>query len=682
MLKRASTATHCFFLESAGLRRVLLPIVGCMLLALAPPGAVAASVSDSSKPLHPPLQLPSTRIDASKGAGACNQARSLARAWNEQLLAAIRIDAPRPTVHARNLFHVSLAMYDVWAAFDPLAQPHQVDESIAAAGQGDGARDIALSYAVYRLLLNRFAGSPAQATAYANFASCMQALGLDTGNTTISGNSAAAIGNRVAAAIIAFGLQDGANQQGSYLDPVPFFPVNSPMLVSQPGTGGLVDVNAWQPLIPPGAPGVQSFLTSHWQDVVPFAIARSAPGVLYRDPGAPPKLGGVGDAIVKTDIVNLIRYSSQLTPLDSELINISPRLVGNNPLGTGSGSGHPINPTTGQPYPDNLVKRGDWSRVLSEFWADGPRSSTPPGHWNEIANEVSDHPATVQRLGGQGPLLGNLEWDVKLYFALNGALHDNAIATWEVKRGYGASRPITLIREMATLGQSSDPGASHYHPDGLPLEAGLIEVITTASSAPGERHAHLAGHLGEIAVRSWAGHPALPASQFGGVAWVLGESWLPYQQRNFVTPPFPGYTSGHSGFSRAAAEVLTAFTGSAYFPGGLGEARAATDGQGFQLAFEFGPSEPMSLQWATYYDAADEAGISRLYGGIHPAYDDFPGRVIGHHMGLAAIERARALFGASAAEAHSVPGPGVPLLLLLGLGLLLHGSQRLRGRAA
>ena len=47
--------------------------------------------------------------------------------------------------------------------------------------------------------------------------------------------------------------------------------------------------------------------------------------------------------------------------------------------------------------------------------------------------------------------------------------------------------------------------------------------------------------------------------------------WVPYQRKTFVTPPFAGFTSGHSTFSRAAAEVLTRFTGAPYFPGGLGE---------------------------------------------------------------------------------------------------------------
>ncbi len=49
-----------------------------------------------------------------------------------------------------------------------------------------------------------------------------------------------------------------------------------------------------------------------------------------------------------------------------------------------------VNPYTGQPYQPELVRRGDFCRVISEFWADGPRSTAPPGHWNEIRNEVTD----------------------------------------------------------------------------------------------------------------------------------------------------------------------------------------------------------------------------------------------------------------------------------------------------
>ncbi|MBK8067498.1 MAG: vanadium-dependent haloperoxidase [Rhodanobacteraceae bacterium] len=635
------------------------PRAACAIFLFLGAAAIAAPVS----------LPPSTRADLPESL-ACSGERSVARMWNEQLLAAIRIDAPRPTVHARNLFHVSAAIYDAFAAYDPLALPVYADESPAAAGRPAGDQPVAISYAAYRMLLNRFAGSPGQSTSFARFDACMGELGLDTSNTTTSGSSPAAVGNRIAAAIIARGLQDGSNQQGSYVDPVPFFPTNAPMLVQLPGTGGLVDINAWQPLIPPGAPGVQTFLTSHWRQVEPFAIQRPAPGQPYVSLAPPPRLGGAGDAQLRADIVEVIRASSLLTPANTALLNHSPRVRGNHPVGTNDGSGHAVNPVTGQPYADNFVLLGDYARVVSEFWADGPRSSTPPGHWNEIANAVSDHPALARRFRGSGPVLARLDWDVKLYLALNAALHDVAIATWETKFLGNASRPITLIREMASLGQSSDPALPAYHANGLPLVPGLIELVTAESSAPGQRHAHLAASVGRIAILAWAGHPPQPASQAGGVAWILGDRWIPYQARAFVTPPFPGYTSGHSGFSRGAAEVLADFTGSAFFPGGLASFRAATDGSGFPLGFEFGPSQPMDLQYATYFDAADEAGISRIYGGIHPAYDDFPGRLLGQQVGRRAMARAAGLFGAPPPRAVPALGPGAMRLLVLLLGLL------------
>jgi hypothetical protein len=124
---------------------------------------------------------------------------------------------------------------------------------------------------------------------------------------------------------------------------------------------------------------------------------------------------------------------------------------------------------------------------------------------------------------------------------------------------------------------------------------------------------------------------------------MRGVEWLPYQRRTFVTPAFPGFISGHSSFSRAAAEVLAAFTGSAHFPGGLGTYKAK---QGDYLVFENGPSADVDLQWATYFDAADQAGQSRIFGGIHIWPDDSVGRQLGHVVGLDAIDKAKALFAA------------------------------------
>ena len=366
---------------------------------------------------------------------------------------------------------------------------------------------------------------------------------------------------------------------------------------------------------------------------------------MYFDPGTPPQIGGAGDAEYKDGNASVIRYSSKLDPDSGEMINLSPSARGNNPLGSNTGTGHAINPSTSTPYADNIVPHGAFGRVVAEFWADGPDSETPPGHWNSLANALTDHPNFERRLGGQGPILDELEWDVKLYFTLNAATHDAAVAVWGCKAKYDYIRPISSIRYMAGRGQSSDPSGLSYDPNGWPLEPGLIEVVTAESSAAGQRHADF--NPGQIVVYAWGGEPENPSTQYTGARWILAKDWFPYQRDTFVTPAFAGYVSGHSAFSRAAAEVLTAMTGSPYFPGGLGTYTATKD---TFLKFEKGPSVDVQLQWATYYDAADEAGISRLYGGIHVPVDDGPGRIVGAKCGLAAVQLAARYFDGSLLE--------------------------------
>jgi hypothetical protein len=203
------------------------------------------------------------------------------------------------------------------------------------------------------------------------------------------------------------------------------------------------------------------------------------------------------------------------------------------------------------------------------------------------------------------------------------------------------SRPICLIRWMGEKGQSSDPKGPSYDPDGLPLVPGLVEVVTQESSAPGQRHERLAAYVGQIAVRGWRGEPGDRTHQTSGVTWIRAVDWIPYQRRNFVTPAFPGFISGHSTFSRAGAEVLTELTGSPYFPGGFAE--YVFPAHKF-LQFESGPEREVRLQWAAYSDASDQAGQSRLWGGIHIQPDDFVGRKVGYQVGKDAVASATRYF--------------------------------------
>ena len=125
-----------------------------------------------------------------------------------------------------------------------------------------------------------------------------------------------------------------------------------------------------------------------------------------------------------------------------------------------------------------------------------------------------------------------------------------------------------------------------------------------------------------------------------GVDWILADRWWPYQRPSFVTPPFAGYVSGHSTYSRAAAELLELLTGSPYWPGGLAEWPAPMNQF---LVFEDGPSVSFNLQWATFMDASNESALSRMWGGIHPPMDDAPGRLIGKHVGRNAFHYAETI---------------------------------------
>lgn len=182
-----------------------------------------------------------------------------------------------------------------------------------------------------------------------------------------------------------------------------------------------------------------------------------------------------------------------------------------------------------------------------------------------------------------------LDQDVKLFFALNHALCDASIAAWDAKRVYDYVRPITAVRVLKQ----------------------------------GKK------------IRAWAG-------PYRGVAVIDGESWLPYQVPSFVTPPFAEYVSGHSTFSAAAAEILRLFTGSDRF-----EHQATIPAGWSRVEPGAVPSTPVVLSWATFTEAADEAGLSRRYGGIHFRQGDLEARTMGRDIGAVVWTKANSYFQGS-----------------------------------
>ncbi len=623
--------------------------------------------------------------------------QSTARIWNEMQLNAIRIDAARPPVQARNLFHVSLAMYDAWATYDSVATTYLLGKTINGVtypfngipvpADINAARNKAISYAAYRVLQNRYSLSPNWYTTSMKLDSAFLSLGYDNSivATNYSSGDPAELGNYIAQQVIAMGDNDGANQANNYAG-TGYSPNNAPLFLFYAGNSAMTNVNSWQPLsfvtcidqngIPCGS-STPNFVCPLWGKVLPFCMPPSSATIynrsgvdypVYFDPGVPPLLNtsNANDSasqILKWGHSMVSVWSSHLDPSDPTIWDISPHSKGNIQsyptiyslaslqsfynftTGASMGIGYTINPVTGLPYTVQNVKRGDYARVASQYWADGPNSETPPGHWFTFLNSVSDYPGFQKKIGGTGPVCSNLEWDVKSFFSLGAAMHDAAIACWGIKGWYDSPRPISMIRKMAELGQSSNPALPHYHPGGLPLITGYIELVTLSdpSSLRGTGNVN----VNKIKVKAWKGFSNIFTSNgvpinAAGVGWILAENWMPYQRETFVTPPFAGYTSGHSTYSRAGALCLSNLTGSPYFPGGLAEYVIPANSN--FIGFEKSPTTQIKLQWASYKDASDEASLSRIWGGIHPPFDDLPARMIGEQIGNQTFNKAKSYF--------------------------------------
>jgi hypothetical protein len=202
------------------------------------------------------------------------------------------------------------------------------------------------------------------------FDELMAELGLDALDLS---HPASLVGVHAAQAGLDARAMDGANQSGGYADSTGYIPVNSPDLV--------VDPNRWQPLrMPDGS--VQTYALPHWGLVRPFALTSA-------DQFRPPAPVAFPHGLYWKQALEILHMSAQLT---------------------------------------------DRQKVIAGYWADGPRTETPPGHWCLFA-------AFVSRRDGH-----TLEQDVKLFFALANALMDAGIAVWEAKTHYDYVRPATAIR--------------------------------------------------------------------------------------------------------------------------------------------------------------------------------------------------------------------------------------------
>jgi hypothetical protein len=459
------------------------------------------------------------------------QKPNLAYEWMDVALETTARDTERhgarPPIGARQLAIVATAMFDAWAAYDDKAVGTRLGDSLRrpAVDRTLENKKKAISYAIYRALLDQYSESTAYITEQ------MRGFGYDPSDNSTDRTTPEGIGNEAAAAVIDYRHHDGANQLGDevgsngkpYSDYTYYMSVNTEAKV--------VDPNRWHP-IPfddgKGGKVLVPFLAPHWYRVKPFALTRSDQ---FRSPPPP----AVGSEQMEKEVKENMEVNANLT---------------------------------------------DERKAIVEFMRDGPRSTGQAGHWLRFAQLVSLRDKH------------DLDSDVKMYFAVLTTAMDAFIAAWDTKRFYDNSRPYWYVR---------------YYFAGKDIQG-------------------------------WRG----PGQ---GVGTIKGEQWAPYSPSTFVTPPFPGYVSGHSTVSGACAETLRFFTGSDYY----GQ-KVTVEAGG--LTGEPGPHTPVVLDLPTFTATAEMAGISRVYGGYHVQVDNIEGLKLGRKVAQVVWDKAVTYFDGTATPAE------------------------------
>lgn len=384
--------------------------------------------------------------------------------WNAAALAGVRTSKLGPPMVSRALAVVHTCIYDAWAAYDPVAVGTRLGGSLRqpASARTLANKNKAVSFAAYRAAKDLLPGSVSTV-----FDPLMAELGYNASDNSTNTSTPSGVGNVACNAVLDYRHRDGSNQLGdepggtpgvAYSDYAGYTPINDPMDVTRrfdPST--IHDPDRWQPLTYRDATGAlvtPKFVGPYWNRVLPFAL--ESPSAL-RSPTGPARQGSLQNT---RELAELLAISSTLD---------------------------------------------DQKKVIAEYWADGPSSELPPGHWDLFAQFIS-------RRDRHGTSATGLARDVKLFFTITNAIFDAGIVAWDDKVAFDSVRPITAIRNRFR-GQK---------------------------------------------VLAWGG-------PYKGTQLIDGDAWLPYQPSTFPTPPFPEYASGHSNFSAAGARVLNLFTGSDAF---------------------------------------------------------------------------------------------------------------------
>lgn len=498
-----------------------------------------------------------------------------------------------PTIASRAYAMMHTAMYDAWSAYDATATYVSLDaEGDNQEVSGSAADKMkAMSFAALTVLENLF---PGQQELYRSVMETRLGYSLES-----DGSREADIGIDAAEDLLALRANDGSNQQNGYADTTGYTPFN-------PSPSQINDITRWTPenipLDPEDGPPEQDFLSAHWLNVEGFGLAEKEDGSTeFSTTLPPPPKGFFTDAFAGSSLdfnAKEIILNAAVT-LDGQLYSAGDTVAVSKAL-----IGTVINADFIAQAEEVVALSAaltDEQKIIAEFWEDGGGTAFPPGTFMAFAQFVSARDEN------------SLDQDAQMFMMMANAVMDAGIATWQSKIEYDYVRPVRLIRDL-----------------------GELELIGTLGTDD------VTGEQGYV-IEAFAGFNEDGTGR--GTQTILAENFVTFQRPGAdPSPPFAEYTSGHSAFSSAGAEVLLRFTGSDQF-GGSATFEPDT------IQFEAGvPENEVTLAWETFSDAADEAGFSRLYGGIHFVDGDENGRTLGREVGGSAYETALAFISGNATD--------------------------------
>ena len=316
--------------------------------------------------------------------------------WNTVVLNAVRAARAVPPVAARALAIVHTAMYNAWAAYDPVALSTIAPGSMLRRPVAEHTADNtlkAISFAAYAALVDLFP------TQQAVFDAQMALLGYKPSEASPDFTLPQGVGTIAARTLLEAAHADGANQLGNlsasglpYADYSNYSARNAPMVIGEPTPRSAIAAPGnWQPLTYRDSAGVlrsQSFMTPFWGQVRPFALVS---GAQFRPSG--PATSGTS------------AYLDQARSIVATQVGLT-----------------------------------EVQKAMVTYWAGGATGELPSTYWSQFAQFVSQRDSHSEAD------------DIKMFFALSNAVFDAGIAAWDAKRAYDSERPITAVR-YALAGQ-------------------------------------------------------------------------------------------------------------------------------------------------------------------------------------------------------------------------------------